>query len=96
MKLVARRVLRVAVEHVAGDQAGLADAVEELVAALRPRRLGDDGNEGRDGEDECREDPGRHDEASHEPGVQIRDGAPPASVSISSLSRLTNAAGSSS
>jgi hypothetical protein len=36
VELVARRVLGVLAEDVAGDQPGLADAIEELIAALRP------------------------------------------------------------
>ncbi len=35
MKLVARRVLGVARQQVARDQAGLADAVKKLIASLR-------------------------------------------------------------
>lgn len=34
VKLVSRRVLHAAAEHVAGNQAGFTDPVEELVAAL--------------------------------------------------------------
>jgi len=34
MKLISRRVFGVAVEEVAGDQAGFTDSIEELIAAL--------------------------------------------------------------
>jgi hypothetical protein len=54
VELIARGVLGVVAEDIAGDEPGLADAIEELIAALRPRRLGDDGNKGRDGETKCR------------------------------------------